>query len=124
MVSASFQLYYITKVSEMQLFYEKNQKKFPLGVDKWKKICYTKSILKETQRGGESMNINDLKAEIARNDLTIPKLALLIGMDKKTLYSRINGDTSFKQEEIVKLSQVLNLSEDSILHIFFADVVS
>ena len=65
------------------------------------------------------MNINDLKAEIARNDLTIPKLALLIGMDKKTLYSRINGDTSFKQEEIVKLSQVLNLSEDSILHIFF-----
>ena len=64
------------------------------------------------------MNINDLKAEIARNDLTIPKLALLIGMDKKTMYSRINGDTSFKQEEIVKLSQVLNLSEDSILHIF------
>lgn len=70
------------------------------------------------------MNINDLKAEIARNNLTIPKLALFIGMDKKTLYSRINGETVFKQNEIVKLSQVLRLSEESVMHIFFADVVS
>ncbi len=70
------------------------------------------------------MNVNDLKAEIARNDLTIPKLALLIGMDKKTLYSRMNGDTSFKQDEIVKISQTLKLSEESVMRIFFADAVS
>lgn len=70
------------------------------------------------------MNVNDLKAEIARNELTIPKLALLIGMDKKTLYSRINGETAFKQTEIVKVSQMLNLSEEGIMRIFFADAVS
>ena len=70
------------------------------------------------------MNIFDLKAEIARRDLTIPKLAKLIGMDKKTLYSRINGETTFKQTEIAKISQVLELSEDMIMSIFFADVVS
>lgn len=70
------------------------------------------------------MNVNDLKAEIARNDLTIPKLALLIGMDKKTLYSRMNGDTSFKQDEIVKISQTLKLSEEAVMRIFFADAVS
>lgn len=70
------------------------------------------------------MNVNDLKAEIARNDLTIPKLALLIGMDKKTLYSRMNGDTSFKQGEIVKISQTLKLSEEAVMRIFFADAVS
>ena len=70
------------------------------------------------------MNILDLKAEIARRDLTVPKLADLIGMDKKTLYSRINGETTFKQTEIVKISQVLNLTEDMIMSIFFADIVS
>lgn len=70
------------------------------------------------------MNILDLKAEIARCNLTIPKLADLIGMDKKTLYSRISGETSFKQTEIVKISQVLKLDEEKIMHIFFADVVS
>lgn len=70
------------------------------------------------------MNAFDLKAEIARCDLTIPKLADMIGMDKKTLYSRISGETSFKQTEIVKISQVLNLGEEKIMHIFFADVFS
>ena len=70
------------------------------------------------------MNINDLNAEIARCDLSIPKLAELIGLDKKTLYSRIKGETSFKQPEIAKISQVRHLSQDKILAIFFADTVS
>ncbi|MCR5478265.1 MAG: helix-turn-helix domain-containing protein [Ruminococcus sp.] len=70
------------------------------------------------------MNMPDLKAEIARCELTIPKLAELIGMDKKTMYTRINGETSFKQNEIVKISKVLGLTDDKILSIFFADVVS
>lgn len=76
-------------------------------------------------RGGVAeLNILDLKAEIARCDLTIPKLADMIGIDKKTLYSRISGETSFKQTEIVKISQALNLTEEKIMAIFFADVVS
>ena len=70
------------------------------------------------------MNINDLKAEIARNSLTIPKLAEMIGLDKKTLYSRISGETAFKQPEIAAISQILNLSEESIIRIFFAECVS
>ena len=70
------------------------------------------------------MNINDLNAEIARCGLSIPKLANLIELDKKTLYSRIKGETAFKQPEIVKISQALNLSQDKILSIFFADAVS
>lgn len=70
------------------------------------------------------MNIPDLKAEIARCELTLPKLAELIGIDKKTMYSRINGETSFKQDEIVKISHALKLSDDKIISIFFADMVS
>lgn len=70
------------------------------------------------------MNINDLNAEIARCNLSIPKLAALIGMDKKTLYSRMNGETAFKQPEIVKISKILNLTQDKIYAIFFADSVA
>ena len=70
------------------------------------------------------MNVNDLNAEIARCGLTIPKLADLIGMDKKTLYSRMKGETSFKQPEIANISKVLKLSQDKIFSIFFADSVS
>ena len=70
------------------------------------------------------MNALDLKAEIARCDLTIPKLADMIGLDKKTLYSRISGETSFKQSEIVKISQVLKLDQAKLMHILFEDILS
>lgn len=70
------------------------------------------------------MNVDDLRAEIARNNLTIPKLAKIIKLDKKTLYTRMNGETDFKQDEIVKISKVLQLNSEQILTIFFADVVS
>ena len=70
------------------------------------------------------MNINDLNAEIARCGLNIPKLAEIIGMDKKTLYSRMKCETSFKQPEIAKISKILKLTPDKIFSIFFADLVS
>ena len=56
------------------------------------------------------MNIANLKAEIARKNLSVPQLAKLINMDKKTMYSRINGHTDFKQSEIALISKVLELN--------------
>ena len=70
------------------------------------------------------MNFNDLRAEIARANLSIPKLAKIIKVDKKTLYSRMHGETAFDQDEISKIAKTLNLSTDKILNIFFTDVVS
>jgi hypothetical protein len=70
------------------------------------------------------MNMADLKAEIARKNLSIPQLARLVHMDKKTLYSRINGNTDFKQSEIASISKVLELKQNEIMSIFFADMVS
>lgn len=68
--------------------------------------------------------MNDLNAEIARCGLSVPKLAKIIDINKKTLYSRMNGETSFKQPEIAAISKALKLSDDKILSIFFADNVS
>ena len=70
------------------------------------------------------MNTDDLNAEIARNGLTKPKLAKKIGVSKKCLYSRLKGETSFKQEEIQKIASILGLNEEKIMNIFFAELVS
>ena len=107
----------------MQLFFKKNSKKFPKGVDMLHKMMYHKSVLKETQ-GGEQMNVNELKAELARQNLTIPKLADLIHLSKKTLYSRMKGETSFTQVEISSIANALSLSKNRILEIFFNEKVA
>lgn len=70
------------------------------------------------------MNMNELNAEIARCGLTKPKLAERMGISKKRLYSRLNGQTTFNQEEIQKIANILNLNEDGIMKIFFAEMVS
>jgi len=70
------------------------------------------------------MNINELKAEIARHELTIPKLADMIQMSKKTLYSRVKGKTSFTQQEIALIADALSLSKERIIDIFFDEEVA
>jgi DNA-binding XRE family transcriptional regulator len=70
------------------------------------------------------MNIPELKAEIARQNLTIPKLADKIHISKKTLYSRVNGETNFSLKEISAIAEVLKLSKDKIFFIFFANEVA
>lgn len=67
------------------------------------------------------MNLDDLNAEIARCRLSIPLLAKRIGISKKTLYSRMRGDTPFNQKEIASISRVLKLSDRQIVSIFFAN---
>jgi DNA-binding XRE family transcriptional regulator len=70
------------------------------------------------------MNVNELKAEIARNGLSIPKLAQIIGIDKKTLYSKMKGLSLFTQREISLISKALCLDNAKIISIFFADEVA
>jgi plasmid maintenance system antidote protein VapI len=70
------------------------------------------------------MNANELRAEIARHELTIPKLADMMQMSKKTLYSRVKGETSFTQQEISLIANVLSLSKERIIDIFFDEEVA
>lgn len=70
------------------------------------------------------MDISELRAAMGKKNISIPRLATLIGMNKKTLYSRIYQSTDFKQSEISAISKVLELSNSEILNIFFAEKVS
>lgn len=66
------------------------------------------------------MNLQELKAEMARQGITNPRLAELIHVSKKTIYSRLKGETCFTQPEIAAIAKVLNLSASQIFFIFFA----
>ena len=70
------------------------------------------------------INIPELKAEMARIDLSIPKLANKIGLGKKTLYQKFSGKTQFTLPEIVSICNVLELDGNGILNIFFNQKVS
>lgn len=70
------------------------------------------------------MNINELKCEIARKGLTIPRLAALMGISKKRLYSRMKQSSSFTLNEIISIVRILELDAKAIIRIFFATMVS
>jgi predicted transcriptional regulator len=79
------------------------------------------------QKGGENMvNINKLKAKIVESELTVERLALIIGVNKATLYRKINGNgenfTIKEVDSIIKALNILSISE--ITAIFFTQFVA
>lgn len=70
------------------------------------------------------MNIPELRAAMARKNISIPQLADLLEMSKKTMYSRFSGDTDFSLSEIQKIAKILELSKAEILIIFFTEKVA
>lgn len=67
------------------------------------------------------MNANELRAELARNGLTVPQAAERIGIGKKAFYCKLDGTSEFKQGEIKALKQLLSLDDSRVSEIFFAD---
>ena len=66
------------------------------------------------------MNAQELRAELARNSLSVPQAAEKIGISKKAFYCKIEGKSEFKQGEIRALKQLLSLSDTRVSEIFFA----
>ena len=63
---------------------------------------------------------NEFKAEIIRKGLTIEAVAKAIGIDSATLHRKMNGNGDFYRNEIEKLINLLDLSGEDVLRIFFA----
>ena len=70
------------------------------------------------------MNISELRAELGRHDMSIPALAEKMGISKKQLYERFHGKVSFTQKDILSIKQILDLSNEKIILIFFTPQVS
>lgn len=71
------------------------------------------------------VNVNKLKGKIVENGLTVEKLAEQIGMDRSTLYRKLNnaGET-FTIREANFICRVLNLTGTEATSIFFSNYVA
>lgn len=71
------------------------------------------------------VNVNKLKGKIVENGLTIEKLANSIGLDKSTLYRKLNnqGET-FTIREANLICKELKLSGQEATVIFFSQYVA
>lgn len=65
------------------------------------------------------INSNLLKSAIVRTGMADYEVAEKIGISKSSISRKINGTCEFKMSEFEKLVQLLNLSPDETMAIFF-----
>lgn len=70
------------------------------------------------------MKVNELRAEVVRNGMSMEELSEEIGIDRSTLYRRLNKPNSFTLGEIISISKALDLTSDRVVDIFFSEKVS
>lgn len=66
------------------------------------------------------MNRDELRAAIARKNITRKDLAEALGITPAALYYKLTGQHEFKETEIRKLITVLELSADAVNSIFLS----
>lgn len=66
------------------------------------------------------MNRDELRAAIARKNITRKDLADALGITPVALYNKMAGRNEFKETEIRKLIAVLELSPDAVNTIFLS----
>lgn len=64
------------------------------------------------------MNANKLKGKIFEKGLNVAKTADLTGINKSSLYRKLNGFDKFTVNEAVQLKEVLGLTNLEALEIF------
>jgi len=64
------------------------------------------------------MNRDELRAAIAKRNITKTALAEALGLSYTALYYKMTGQNEFKESEIRTLARVLNFTADDINHIF------
>ena len=62
-------------------------------------------------KGDGNMYVN-LELELFRQDMTVYKLAKLLGLRETALYDKLNGKEEFKFSEAVKIKRILNTDVD------------
>lgn len=70
------------------------------------------------------MKVNELKAEIVRNGMTLEKFADKVGLARTTLWRRLSNPNELTLIEIRAMAEVLQLSKEKIVDIFFTEKVS
>ena len=69
------------------------------------------------------INTRMLRAKMLEKDITIDKMADLLGVSRPTLYRKLKNG-SFSLLEAAKIANTFDLSNDDICRIFFAEDVA
>ncbi|MFM1525232.1 MULTISPECIES: DUF739 family protein [Helcococcus] len=64
-------------------------------------------------------NYNKLKGKIVTNGLNIPMVADMLKISRQSLYARLANEIPFKDYEIAKLKEILNIQPEEMDCIFF-----
>ena len=66
-------------------------------------------------------NRNLFEKKVIESPLTMDELAWKLGINAATLYRKKTGISDFTRSEIQRISEILSLSRDDVVAIFFAD---
>lgn len=67
-----------------------------------------------------TFNKNKFLAKVIERGYTVADIALKLGINRSTLYRKINMETDFTRNEISTLKECLNINLDEMNEIFFA----
>lgn len=70
------------------------------------------------------VNTRLLRDKIEEKRTSISEVAAQMGVDKATLYRRIANSESFTIGEVGRITEILNLSHDEAVSIFFSQSVA
>lgn len=71
------------------------------------------------------VNVNKLKGKIVECGMNVEKMAEIIGMDKSTLYRKLNSNgESITIKEADMISKALNLTYREVNAIFFSQIIA
>lgn len=70
------------------------------------------------------MNATQLKAAMLIQGYNAARLAVVLGISESSLYRKLSNRTEFTAGEIARIRDTLNLSQDDVARIFFAQQVS
>lgn len=69
------------------------------------------------------MNLEYLNDRIAVSRIPITAIAEGLGLSRQSLYLKMKGERDFKTSEVSKLCEILRLTDEEKMLIFFADRV-
>lgn len=70
------------------------------------------------------MKVNLFRAELAKNELSVPQFAEKIGVSKTTVYRWFDNPRTIPLEYLQMSKRLLRISDSDFLEIFFTDEVA
>lgn len=74
-----------------------------------------------SMEGGDILNANALKAEMILKNKRVPEIIKNLQISRSSFYRKLNGESDFNRDEIVRISKALDFDNEKLIKIFFSD---